>query len=191
MISNHRIKVKTFVFLIAFAVLMIIIGVSILHTGEVKQRNTLVLLTFGINMVLSFVMLVKAVRKHAYSFDMMFWLFGLFFFGIAPTLQHITNTYAWNLIPQLSEVLRTNLYVLIWLACYLLGKSINRSIKITRSSARSELSPQYTYKISKRALNCLLVVSILITVYFVYTVGLTNLFARATNKNEELTKGGM
>ena len=186
MTLNYKISKKTFAFLIAFAALLIGISAAILRTGEIKQRNTTILFTFGINLLVCFVMVLKAVRRHSYSFDMMFWLFGLFFFGIAPMLQFISNTYAWDLIPQEAEVQRTNLFILLWLCCYLLGRSWNIELKISKGYMRLDKNQRYTYRINPYALNCLLILSVLITVYFVITVGFVNLFTRATNVNETL-----
>ena len=186
MFLNQRIARKTLIFLVVFAAVLVGIGLSILSTGEVVQKNPGIVATFLINISICFVMLIKAVRKYAYSFNMMFWLFGLFFFGIAPMLQYISDTYAWTLVPQASEILRTNIYILLWLCCYSLGGSINKKIKFSLRSVVDRRKQQYSYRINQRALNCLLVVSILITAYNIYSIGLLNLFVLETNNNADL-----
>ena len=186
MALNYKMPRKTFVFLVVFAALLIVVCTMILHTDEVKQRNATILFTFSINLLLCFVMLLKAVKRHSYSFDMMFWLFGLFFFGIAPILQYVSKTYAWTMVPKMAEIQRTNIYILLWLCCYLIGWSWNVNFKISRDQINAGGDRHYKYQINSKALNSLLIISMLITVYFIISVGFTNLFTRATNVNEGL-----
>lgn len=188
--GKFKIKKKTFIFLVGFSILLIGIGTAILNSSDHVQHNVFVLGTFYINIAICFIFLIKSVKEHPFSFDMMFWLFGLFFFGFAPALQYFTNYYAWNLQPKEQEVLITNLYIFFWLMCYLMGRNIKAKFRVGNGrTCKPGNNLTVKYRIDNTAMNILLILSILITLYYVKVVGFSNLFARSTNANENLDKG--
>lgn len=178
MISKQR-----FIALLMILFFLVLVGYLILGSSIHVQSNTAVILTFSVNIAFFLIQLVREVKAHPYSFGFMFWLFSLFFFGFAPLLQHLTNTYSWNLQPMTGEVVQTNLYVLLWSLVFWLGRK--GKIRFLLFSRRLR-DVQYAYAIKKRALNALLLVAVLISVYYFVEVGFTNLFIRSTNRNADL-----
>lgn len=117
-------------FLILTGILLFLVGVVILTSGEAVQFRPLISLTFLVNITLFMTQMIRAVNKHPFSFDMMHWLFCLFFLGYAPFLQHMTNTYFWDLVPTRGEVLCANLVYLLWSGCYILGRDYRQIPKL-------------------------------------------------------------
>lgn len=245
---------KRTLFMICMALLLTGIGIFIIFSGEIVQGDFWVIATCIINILLFLVQLLRSIWQRPFSFDMMFWLFSLFFFGYAPLLQHLTNVYAWDLEPTASQVLKTNLLILLWSVCYLLGRgqllgeklqkallriakgTVSLTKKLVCAVSRSWLAAawkkcvEFLAKLAKQALSLvvrgckaivywvedhtplklerlarkcasgvrtlwqrekrlsprmramdgLLVISLLIVVYYLVNIGFSNLFARAT-----------
>lgn len=121
---------KRLSFIIFMALLLTAVGICILYSAEHVQGNFWVIASFVLNTTLFTVQLLWAIWKHPFSFDMMFWLFSLFFFGYAPWLQYLSNVYAWSVQPTHAQVLTTNLLVLLWSVCYLVGRSTLAGTKL-------------------------------------------------------------
>ena len=121
-VINLNISKKRIVFLIITAMFLLVIGVLIITSRTWKQVDPWVILTFSINIILFLVQLILAIKAHPFSFDMIFWLFNLFFFGFAPFLQHVSNVYVWSLTPTYEEVTSANLLVLLWSGCYIFAR---------------------------------------------------------------------
>lgn len=113
-------------FLILTGVMLFLIGVIIITSNGAVQFHPLAALTFLINITLFMAQLLRSINQHAFSFDMMHWLFCLFFLGYAPFLQHITDTYSWDLRPTLWEVVCANLVYTLWSVCYLAARDFRR-----------------------------------------------------------------
>lgn len=109
---------------VAMAILVTVVGLIIVFSSDHVQADFFAVTTSIVNIVLFTVMLAVAVWKYPFSFDMMFWVFNLFFFGYAPLLQHLTNIYAWNLHPIVEQVSATNLMILLWSVCYIIGSKL-------------------------------------------------------------------
>ena len=109
---------------------IVVFTIVAILSGQVHINSELtVIASFLVNMVIFIVYLLKSINVHSFSFDMMYWLFNLIFFGLAPLLQYLTDIYAWNLDPTKSEVLKTNLLILVWSLCYIVGMSWARRVK--------------------------------------------------------------
>ena len=105
-------KNKKKIILPAVMVLLVTVaGLIIIFGRDHVQSDPFAITTGIINILLFTVMLATAVWKYSFSFDMMFWLFNLFFLGYAPMLQHLTNIYALNLRPTVQQVSTTNLLI--------------------------------------------------------------------------------
>lgn len=111
------------IFICAMAITLVLVGLMIVFSRQAVQGNVLIILSCTVNIILFFVQLLRAIKKHPFSFDMMFWLFNLFFFGYVPLLQHLTNVYTWDLVPSYEEVLKTNFLILMWSFFYLAGRN--------------------------------------------------------------------
>ena len=88
------IQKKTFRSVLFISIVLIVLGYIILGSRSHVHNNAGVTLSFSVNIVFFFVMLIASISKYTYSFDMMFWLFSLFFFGFSPMLQYYTGIYS-------------------------------------------------------------------------------------------------
>ena len=122
-------KIRIVLVSIMAAMLLLVGGIIVFSRAHV-QADPLVLITFAINISIFFIQFLMALWKHPFSFDLMFWMFNLFFLGFAPLLQHLTNIYVWNLVPTIEEVRVNNLLIMLWTACYIAGKHLLRIPKL-------------------------------------------------------------
>ena len=113
-------------FLIITALALFLTGVMIVVSDQVRQFHPLVVLTFLVNIGLFTYQLLRAINRHSFGFDMLHWLFCLFFLGYAPLLQHMANTYPWDLVPTIGEVLTANFFYTLWSVCYMLGRDYQK-----------------------------------------------------------------
>ena len=176
--GKWKIPKKSFVSVLVTTSIIIIIGSIILGSRQHVQQNFGVVLSFSINIALFGVLFIRSVRRHTYSFDMMIWLFSLFFFGFAPLLQFYTGIYAWGLKPTQAELLKTNAFILLFSICFCIGKGIR-----IKSTSQTDL---YAIEIKQDRLRMLLLLSALIAVYHLRAIGFRNLLISATNVNEDL-----
>lgn len=117
-----RIPENRLAFLMLTAMALFLVGLIIATGSGVRQFNFLVVATMLLNIGLFTAQLLRSINRHAFSFDMMHWLFCLFFLGLAPLAQHLSNTYSWALVPTYGEIVRANLLFLLWAVCYILGR---------------------------------------------------------------------
>ena len=119
------------------ALLLLVAGCIIVFSREHVQADPFVVATLLVNIAIFFTQFLLAVWKYPFSFDMIFWLFNLFFLGFAPLLQHLTNVYVWNLQPTIDEVRRNNLLIFLWAGCYIAGKNVFRVVKIKQMAQKA------------------------------------------------------
>ena len=127
--ANLRMKKKTFSFVLITAAVIFAVGSIILGSREHVQQGYGVVLSFGINIAVFFILLMASIKRYTYSFDMMLWLFSLFFFGFAPLLQFFTGIYSWGMKPTQTEIIRTNVLILLFSICICCGKRIRVKVK--------------------------------------------------------------
>lgn len=121
-------------FLIVTWVVLFLTGVVILTSDQVVQFHPLVALTCLINIALFTVQLLRAINAHSFGFDMLHWLFCLFFLGYAPMLRHMANTHDWDLIPTDGEFITANLIYTLWAVCYILGRDYRKFPRLCRAA---------------------------------------------------------
>lgn len=166
-----------------FLMLMLVVVLGtifmILTGNRYIEYDYVIMLTFAVNILFFVYMLMISIYEHPFSLNMMFWLFNLIFLGVAPLLQYLTDIYAWNLNPHENEVLKANVLILIWSVSYLGGSRIVLKKKNDLPKKKTDLPIQYTIKTN--TLNFLVMASVMITVYYLLTVGLNNLIYRETS----------
>ena len=95
--------------LLFFAVLLFCI--YSINEKTTDNKNTLVILTFAINLFISSIGFFSSVKKYPYSFCVSFWLFGIVFFSVAPLVQYLASWTAWGLSATDDEIIRCNLLI--------------------------------------------------------------------------------
>ena len=134
--KSRQISDSRLLFLIITAVALFLMGVMIMTSDRVVQFRPLVALTCLVNIFLFAMQLLRAINVHSFGFDMLHWLFCLFFLGFAPLLRHMTDSHSWNLIPTNAEFIIANLLYTLWAAFYILGRDY-RKIPCLRNAADS------------------------------------------------------
>lgn len=174
------IRKKDLSFLTVFIVILIIISLSMMKNKEYKNTNAMVLFTFGLNLVICFINIIRSAKIYSFSFNFMFWLFGLFFFSLAPLVQFQTGIYQWNLIPDDSEIIRTNIYICIYILFYQFGWLISRKYSLRLNEKTKKINCQNRF-ISRKSLNFLLIVDVIALAIYLRTTGIANIIFLSTN----------
>lgn len=119
-------------FLILTGMILFLIGIMIVVSDRVVQIHPLAAVTFLLNIGLFMAQFLRAINRHSFGFDMLHWLFCLFFLGFAPFLQHMASTYPWDLVPTIGEVILANLLYTLWAVCYILGRDYQEIPRLNR-----------------------------------------------------------
>ncbi len=179
---------RRFIFLYIVAVTVGVLGGMIVFSRPHHHFDFLTVASFLVNILLFYQKYIQSVSEYAFSIDMMYWLFALFFFGIAPLLQFLTGIYAWNLRPSDAEVLRTNLYVFLWSLFYIAGQRvrflpdvrIRPGVRMFRTMPKKKQPEKWPAdEINGRRKYVLLLGAAVITGYFMYQIGFRNMFSRS------------
>lgn len=168
---------KKFIFLYIFSIFIIGICIAILNSQEHIRNNTPIVVSFIFIIIICLSEMIVSIKDTSFSFNMMFWLFNLFFFGVAPLLQYWTNIYSWNFNPNDKDIINTNILIVIWLICYVFTNKF--------TNGKKQISQSNSYIIDER-LNILLIISILITLYYLIVIGLRNIVIRGNNRDVSL-----
>ena len=131
-----RIPENRLAFLMITAMALFLVGLIIVTGSGARQFNFLVVATMLLNIGLFGWQLLRSIHRHAYSFDMMHWLFCLFFLGLAPLAQHLTNTYSWDLVPTYWEIIKADLLVLLWAVSYILARDYREIPLLNKAVSR-------------------------------------------------------
>lgn len=175
-------------------VLVVAVGVFVVYNPAFDRNNIFVILTFFLNIAVFVTQLLLSTTEHAFSFRAMFWTFNLFFFGLAPFYQYVSGSAIWGYKPTDREFVISNVYILIWAICFVLGGKIYFKRKNRKKEAaftKNIESKKYTYAIRKNSLNILLVVAVAVVGYYAVFVGLENMFIRYTSGNKAIESTSM
>ena len=171
-------------------VLVIAVGVFVVYNPAFIRHNFVVIITFFINITLFISQLIASTSERSFSFRAMFWIFNLFFFGLAPFYQYVSGSSVWGIKSSDNDFLISNVYILFWSALYICGYKLHfnnqkNKMKIRKPSLiLDKEAPQYEYQIRRNALNVMLLFSVLIVFYYLTVVGAENMFLRSTSGNE-------
>ncbi len=163
--------------LIQLTVLLLIIVVFCfvsLRNSQLNSSDISVFLTFAVNIVISAFLLIRAARKHPYSFQVLFWMFGLVFFGIAPLVQFLNRWAPWNLIYENTEIINCNLLILLWYICFVFGSKIRLRFIFVKKQTTS----QNANRLSKTGVDIAVFFTVLFSGILIVTNGITGLFFR-------------
>ncbi len=163
--------------LIFLAVLLVVIGYVILHVKEHERYDVYIVFTFYLNIGIFLIHILKEVSKRSFSFCLFFDMFALFFFGFAALLQFFTNQFIWRLQAESAEVLICNLIIFLWAVFFYSGRNVKIVLK------GNDFNKKYTMRKNARYILCFF--SIFIMLYYIKTIGLSNLFLRSTNSYGE------
>lgn len=103
MIINKKKKIEL---LIVF--ILCIIGIFISKKKNQSSQNMIVVITFWINGIIWIHLLHKEISKRAYSMTAMHWLFCIFFFCFAPSVQYKYRLLQPHIVPYLLENMKVS-----------------------------------------------------------------------------------
>lgn len=168
--------------------LVVAVGVFVVYNPAFERHNIFVILTFFVNIALFVVQLLVSSTEHSFGFKVMFWVFNLFFFGLAPFYQYVSGSSIWGFKPTDTQFLVNNVYILLWSILYIIGYTIHFSKKKKKKVAFTKLSEKRTYKyvVNDTALNVMLVLSVIVVAYYLAFVGFDNMFIRGTSRNKAI-----
>lgn len=189
--STGLISANKIVSAIGLFVLVVGVGVFVVYNPAFYRSNIFVILTFFINIGLFVTQLLLASTEHSFGFKIMFWIFNLFFFGLAPFYQYVSGSAMWGYKATDREYVISNVFILMWSVLYIIAN--NFKLSKTKHKQRLKLLVQrqkseYDYKIRRNALNIMLGLSLLAVVYYIVFVGFENMFVRNTSANKALSE---
>ena len=169
-------------------VLVVAVGVFVVYNPAFERHNIFVILTFFINIGVFITQLLWSTNEHAFGFKVIFWTFNLFFFGLAPFYQYVSNSAIWDYKATDREYVINNIYILFWAIVYVVGTKIKFSKKKQKITRFKKLiqTTEYEYEIRKNCLNIMLILSLLVVTYYMVFVGYDNMFFRDTSVNKAL-----
>ena len=162
--------------LLALAVIMFTLITSIcliLSNGSNRSIKISIVFSFIIIIIVNFIGFVLASNNYSYSFCLMFCLFNLFFMGVAPLLQYLTNTYAWNFIASDSEILTANFYIILYLLSFFVGSKSYIKLSTDKRFQRCN-----SFIINNTVLDIFCILSFIFFIFKLKNRGFINLFTR-------------
>lgn len=172
---------RKYIQLMIMIIVLITTGVSIIQSATLNNNNIFVIESFIINLMISFYLLVKSAARHAYSFEISFWMFGIVFFGLAPLVQYLSDWTAWGLVTNNDELIKCNLMILIWYIAFWCGRKLRFRIVFGQKSPKifkTKASGFY-----RRRLILLSLISLAFAGYLVYKTGISALIFRGNRSN--------
>lgn len=141
-----------------------------------EDLNGTVIFTFLINGIFSIVMLVSSSGKYKFSLQTVHWVFYFFFFVFAPINQYISSTFPTSLTPTDQEIVFANMCLFVWAAVFYVATKSSRTSKINNT-----VSVQVSILIKFDKMVLLTVISVMLTIYKIITVGFFELLSRDTS----------
>ena len=158
---GKSIKASTFFVDLALILFFLIFTILQFQSGFTMMER----ITFSVNGVVILSMFFRGLSGFSFSIDLIHSLFCLLFFWIAPIMQVSSKFTVWWLKFDEDDIIKANLFVLLWIACYRLG-ALWCGKKHWKTKKCS-----YSF-VSKKLIFVILIIEILITTIFVYKNGL-------------------
>ena len=132
--------------------------------------------------LVSLIMIIRSTNKHAYSLDLVHWIFHFSFFFIAPLVQYLNDEFQWgSLYSYETDILiKTNILILVWQFFWLISSKLGKRISFTINEKVDE-SNEVRYFVSLNKVFLLTLISILVLGYQIYSYGFTGLFVRGAD----------
>ncbi|WP_455543453.1 O-antigen polymerase [Intestinibacter sp.] len=134
---------------------------------EVERADITIIITFLIIGLISIIGIIN--DKNSYSINLMHWLFIYIFIFNAGIIQYLKNDFPWQAVLDNTLILKANLVIIAWCIFYYISYNLK------------SFSPKIMIKRDITIKNKWLLVSItiLIGLFFINYVGVSNLFARS------------
>lgn len=180
---SQRSKNIRIIYLISL--ILIILTIMILSKMSNGNRNTSIIFTYLFNGCIWLFLLIREVKKRAYSLIMMQWLFCIFFFSLAPLVQYIVGYFPWINTRSDEILIRANLLLTVWTIAVQLGIYLGKYRK--RHYGRYIYRPWTSFS---KLLPILTFFCFLNLIFRIITIGPTNMLFRETNKSMQIASNG-
>lgn len=160
---------KLFIIFVFFFIMFIWI-VSMI---SFKRINILCIVTFFINGLIWFYMLIKEIKKSAYSLAIIHWFFCLFFYFVAALAQFASDKFPWIGYRSNDVIFEANILLLIWTFFFCIGRHISHNKEIFCSFFSSDYYP------SKNKMALITIGSVFILLNRIIKIGVTGLFMKS------------
>ena len=132
--------------------------ISLIYIEHLLVGDWVVAITFIPIIIMALLMIIYALRNRPVSLNLMHLLFVLIFFGLAPLVQYLTESFPWGLHPITGiDIIRVNFFIYLWMICYFLVYYSKR----TQPGRYKLLNVILQHQISYRNLVLMLILSIL------------------------------
>ena len=142
-----------------------------------RKVNAEIIFFFMLNGIWWFTLLIRSLKKRAYSLEVMHWTFFLFFFFFAALVQYLNDSYPWSVSLDESTILQASRLLTVWTVCVLVGKKIVDKFFLKKRLFFKEFQCENFEGV--------LLILTIVNVWFVGTkiseIGLLNMLSRGTN----------
>lgn len=161
------------------AIIIIVVMVLLLPKSSLNSFDGFEMLLFIIIGFISIVEIIKEIKKRSYSLNLIHWLFVFFFYYLAP-IQQIANDYQpWGLSIGPSDVNKTCCIIILWILVYKIGYRF-----FSKKNEKKEIQNERIVEninISNISLVIVTLINIVCGIFFIKSIGFSNLFARKTS----------
>lgn len=176
-----------------FIIIVVLVALAVLTiTNEDYQKYDMsIIMSLTINGFIWLRLLIKEIKKNAYSLKIMNWFFCLFFFSLAPMVQYYGSYFPWIGFRSDAILLRANKLLIVWTAALILGIKIGQCrnmVKIKHS--KTILGKWIGWKGYERLIPFLTGINTINTSIRILTVGAANLLSRSTNTGVRFSNYG-
>ena len=153
---------------------IITFALQLLPKTSENKIDALEIVLYSIIGLLSSFQIAKEIKVRAYSFNLMHWVFILFFFFVAPIVQISKNYTPYGISQSLDIRIATSLQILLWCIFYSLAYSFAKN----KTAGAKKKSKNTTYK--KGAPLIVTSINIISSIILISMTGFINLFSRGT-----------
>jgi hypothetical protein len=167
-----------------FLITFILIALMTLTIVSERQRklNIQVVLLFVLNAAFWLLLLIREIKRTAYSLKIMNWFFCLFFFSLAPIVQYYKDWFPWIVTRSDDILCRANKLLLLWSVSVIIGiKLENYRQTHKKDHYKRQVGQWISWKGYGRLLPVLTVFNGINTVIRIVMIGASNLISRGTN----------
>lgn len=186
-LMNKRELVTKFVSFFVLLIILLLLLWIVIPSGYVSRHNWLVMTTFLINGVLWTFLLLYELGKHPYSFSVIHWTFFLLFFFFAAIVQYMNNHFPWVGYRSDDVLIDTNLILMLWTV----GVIIGQYTKISAVEHQSKVKEKLGCNLECDQTLILVVITIVIALIRIKTVGFANLLSRGTSSYSASENGSI
>ena len=163
---RRRLRKNDIVLMGIFAFLLLAVSViiiSLINMEHLLLGDWVVAMTFIPIIATVLLMITYVARNRSISLNLMHLLFVLIFFGLAPLVQYLTESFPWALHPITDiDIVRVNFFIYLWTICYFLAYYSKR----TQPDQFKLLNIILQHRINYKSILLMLILSALTLFYF-------------------------